>query len=206
MLRKVYLTKSLPEESLISNSLPDVKQMMDAYKQNKSDFMNEAPEIHPQPLEKYEGRKTKIEITDKERNKQNLMLDGDEDEDNYEDDKNNMELILTLPQSSRKRAERLLPYVLKVNYGNLKLRDLMYDLSVPRVKTIKSNKELLESVYRQLDNNPNLPRSYYIHKLSPKTPQNTPRRSKVLTHPKKSIIKTYYTPRKEYSTSSLTWF
>lgn len=203
MLRKVYLTKSLPQETLISHSLPDVKQMMDNYKQNKRDFMNEAPEIHPQPLEKYEGRKTKIEIQDKERADEIQGIDEVEDED---DGKNYEDMFLTLPQASRKRAKRLLPYVLKVNYGNLKLRDLLYDLCVPRVKTIKSNnREVLESVYRQLESNSNLPRSYYVHKLSSKTPKNTPRTPKVLTHPTKSNKKMFSTPRKQYSTSTLQW-
>lgn len=200
MLRKVYLSKSLPQDSLISHALPDVKQSMDAYRQSKSDFTNEAPEIHPQPLEKYEGRKTKIEITSKERENEVLdKPDSDEEADSYE------EMILTLPQAARRRAVRLLPFVLKINYGNLNLRDLLYDLAVPRVTRIKSNnRELLESVYRQLENNPSLPRQYYVHKLSPKTPQRTPARPKVTTHPKQARIKRLsITPRKEYPTS--TW-
>lgn len=210
MLRKVYLTKTLPQDSLISQTLPDVKQLMDTYREGKNDFMNEAPEIHPQPLEKYEGRKTKIEVTSNERSNaiENLHDDDaysdveedDVDADTYDD------MIMSLPQHVRIRAGKLLPFVLKTNYGNLRLRELMYDLTVPNVKKILSkDRSMLESVYRQLSKMPNLKRQYYVNKLSPTPMKSSSQSPRVSAHPRKSMKPVLATPMKRHSASRISW-
>ena len=49
------------------------------------------------------------------------------------------------------------------------MRDLLYDLTVPGVKKIHSqNLSTLRTVYRQLDNDQTLPKTYYVRKTLPK--------------------------------------
>lgn len=180
MLHKVYLSKTLPANRLISQALPDVKLMMDSYKHDKSDFTNDAPAMRPHPLEKYEVQKSKVEVNQQERDDviKDIVAVSPEDEE---------EMILSLPQRARAFARRLLPFIQKVNYGDLNLRDLLYDLSVPHVKTLRTqNRDLLESVYRQLANNTSLSPLYYINKLLPKSVKKKAQSPRVLTHPKKS--------------------
>ena len=58
MLRKVYLTTSLPETSLISpKTHPDLLQSLTDYQKEKGAYRADAPALRPNPMEKYDRRR-----------------------------------------------------------------------------------------------------------------------------------------------------
>ena len=73
-----------------------------------------------------------------------------------------------LPIHAQRRALRLMPYLVQVDIGDAaELPNILYDLTVPRVKKIRTrNLNLLRSVYNQLDTIRQLPSNLVIRKLA----------------------------------------
>ena len=176
MLRKVYLTNSLPESSLISpKTHPDLLQSLSGYRKDKDAYRSDAPPLRPHPLEKYDRRRG--EEVDMEERDEQIIFDtrpAGEGDDNMDDDTIFLEdryggLISSLPKHVQARAWRLLPFLLDKDTGDLNMRDLLYDLVVNNVKKIHShNLVALSSVYRQLDGDLTLPKGYYTKKPLPR--------------------------------------
>ena len=186
MLRKVYLTPTLPGKSgdgphtVSAKTYPDVYQKLSSYKREKKGYLGPAPPLRPHPLEKYDRPLVEEGAIDVEaRDEKIIMGEGEEpDKEQMEADEQDTTLrledryagtITSLPSHVQRRAWRLLPFLLDKDIGELNMRDLLYDLTVPGVKKIHSqNLSTLRTVYRQLDNDQTLPKTYYVRKTLPK--------------------------------------
>ena len=176
MLRKVYLTTTLPETASVqAKSLPDVNQQMNTYKREKDAYKADAPLLRPNPLEKYDRRGGLEENTigAEDRDEAIRAEEGEEVAPAADDtlffEERYGATISTLPKHVQSRAWRLLPYLIDKDMGDLNMRDVLYDLSVPGVKKIHSTSiPILRSLYRQLDADLTLPKSYYVKKQLPR--------------------------------------
>ena len=174
MLRKVYLTSHLPETSALPSpkTLPDVAQKMVAFQREKHTYKSDAPTLRPNPLEKYDRRDVKdIEGEDRD---EEILADEPAGAENMEANETlaledrYAGTIASLPKYVQRRAWRLLPFLLDKDLGGgeLNMRDVLYDLTVKNVKRIHSQDfNALRSLYRQLDRDVTLPKSYYVRKL-----------------------------------------
>ena len=173
MLRKVYLTSVLPENTtkLSPKHLPDVTQKMVAFQREKRAYQNEAPTLRPNPLEKYD-RRDEREIGSEDRDEEVLAdepamnrMEAAEDDDTLAFEDRYASTISSLPSHVQRRAWRLLPFLIDKDIGDLNMRDVLYDLTVKNVKKIHSqNLGTLRVLYRQLDSDITLPKSYYVKK------------------------------------------
>ena len=163
-MKKAYLVDTLPEEFNTKSAPPDIKQKLEAYRNNKRELISEAPEIKPSPLEKYSINKIKETW-----NNDDTMKDTEPIEmPAVTFTKSDIENVLdSLPKNLRARAKKLLPFVLQTNYGDLDLKDLLYDLTNKKSKNVRShNIALLDSVIKQLHGNHRVPKYLYVHKYS----------------------------------------
>ena len=188
MLRKVYLTPALPGKegvgphTVSAKTYPDIYQKVRNYQKEKKGYLGPAPPLRPHPLEKYDRPLDEEGTIDVEaRDEKIIMGQGEEEEADEEQRKADEQdttlrledryagTINSLPSHVRRRAWRLLPFLLDKDIGELNMRDLLYDLTVPAVKKIHSqNLSTLRTVYRQLDNDQTLPKTYYVRKTLPK--------------------------------------
>ena len=171
-MKRAYLVETLPEHYSSKSTPADIRQKLDSYRMNKNEMINEAPEIKPSPFEKYTINKVKeIRDNSKVQNQEQEFFEpvdlqaisvkaqlSKSDAD---------ELIKSLPKSLKSRARKLLPFVLQLNYGDLDLKDLLYDLTNKKSKNLRShNIALLDSVIQQLNKNPRVPKDLYVQKYS----------------------------------------
>lgn len=220
-MKRVFLTSTLPENALLSKRgtvAADVKRALEGYKSEKSDYSNHPTKIRPIELEKYGVNKTE---------KSAAVLKSSERESKIKDlglrESNDIITSLKtarerLPIIARNRANRLIPHLAKVNLGSLEEQDeqvwskLLYDLTVPNVKNIKSNRELLESVTRQLvDNSAVNSRDFVIKSTSDATKKKSKQTKQVSSHPTRgrkslpvqwhSLTRSYYKKRAPYEES-----
>ena len=180
MLKKVYLTPTLPETSgqfVSPKTNPDVVQKLDSYRREKQTYCSEAPVVRPHPLEKYDRKQEDSEdvIHAQDRYEQVMAIKENEAADMNVDDTSLATearyegVISTLPAHARQRAWRLLPFILNKDIGDLNIRDVLYDLCVKNVKKIHStNWATLRSLYRQLDMDMTLPKHYFVKKPLPR--------------------------------------
>ena len=176
MLRKVYLTNSLPETSLISpKTHPDLLQSLAGYQKEKGAYRADAPTLRPHPMEKYDRRRGE-DVEAETRDEEIIYNTRPEDvgdlgeEDSLLIEHRYAGLVHSLPKHAQQRAWRLLPYLLDKDMGDLNMKDVLYDLVVKNVKKLRSqNLATLSSIYRQLDGDLSLPKSYYTKKPLPKT-------------------------------------
>ena len=173
-MKRAYLVDTLPEQFSSKYAPADIKQKLDSYRMNKSEMINEAPEIKPSPFEKYTINKVK-EIRNNNSKNQNqeeqikpIDLQSSSSNTGIELSKSDIEeLTESLPKNLRSRARKLLPFVLQINYGDLDLKDLLYDLTNKKSKNLRShNIALLDSVIQQLNKNPRVPKDLYVQKYS----------------------------------------
>lgn len=195
MLRKVFLTSTMPETAVVSpRTLPDVTQKMESYRREKRAYQTQAPDLRPHPLEKYDTRGLSDAIQGEERDEEVLNAGGANDE-NVEIVANPDEtlaledryaqMIAALPAYTRNRAWRLLPFILDKDLGDLNLADVLYDLTSKSKKLRSTNLGTLGALYRQLNNDMTLPKSYYVLKHVPK--QNLSRGALPLHTPYQSM-------------------
>ncbi len=160
-MKRFYLSETLPDKSIKNMKLPpDIKQKMNAYQDAKREIENVTPQIRPQPLEKYDVNKEKriIETDPAE-------TDDDDKDSNKLDKLSSKADLAALPGYIRARAKRLLPYLSRVNIGDLNISNLLYDLTSASKKIRSHNASLLESVIRQLDSDALIPKRLYRNKI-----------------------------------------
>jgi len=166
-MKRVYLTENLPENTKSASSRPDIQQKLESYKECKKDYANVPPAIRPYPLEKYQTNKADTILSPSDRNEE-IEEAGEKKEQSPSIRKTQqlMTIIDQLPKHVRARAKRLVDHVSRVNTGDLDLRDLLYDLTVPNVKRIRSkNVDMLASVVRQLESDATLNKRLFLKKV-----------------------------------------
>ena len=172
-MKRAYLVDTLPEQFSSKSTPADIRQKLDSYRMNKSEMINEAPEIKPSPFEKYtinkvkETRNNSKVQTQEEEFTEPINLQGSIGTKVQLSKSDVEELVTFLPKSLRSRARKLLPFVLQTNYGDLDLKDLLYDLTNKKSKTLRShNIAILDSVIQQLNKNPRVSKDLYVQKYS----------------------------------------
>lgn len=184
MFRKVFLTSTMPETAVVSpRTLPDVSQKIEAYQREKKAYKKAAPELRPQPLEKYDARGVTDALHTDERDEEvhnagrGRGAGGDDDDEaemgeNLDDSvalrDRYGQMITALPQYIQKKAWRLLPYILDKDIGDLQIAHVLYDLT-SRARVLRSkNLGTLAALYRQLNTDVTIPKNYYVQKHLPK--------------------------------------
>lgn len=193
-MKHVYLTEKLPENQTgLDKQSPDIRQKIEAYGQGKQDYANIPPAIRPLPLEKYRTNKYETHITPRDRDAEiSDPVDGDEDNGLDPETRKSEELfkaVESLPKFVRSKARRLVPHLARVRVGSLDLRDLLYDLTVPKVKRIRSQSlEQLASVYRQLESDSSMDQRLIVNKLAASATPSKKRHHQLSSgHPRRSI-------------------
>ena len=182
-MNKVYLTSVLPDSAAVAkNASPDLFNLMQNYKQEKETYRNVAPDIRPQPLEKYEINKSKEERVDKS----DEVEDAEETDNLEESDDVTVDMsaaIARLPKNYQAKGRKLLPYMFRVDWQGQPLDGLLYDLLVPS-KHFLTPPPILQVVISQLNRLKDLPSSYYINKLDINKKDGAPITARVrLAHP-----------------------
>lgn len=224
VMNKVYLTSVLPDSATVSkHNAPDVYNSLTNYRQEKENYRNIAPDIRPQPLEKYEISKAKEERIETHDVDEGGVQDVDQHDDSLdESDDITVETsaaIARLPKNYQAKGRRLLPYMFRIEWQNQPLDGLLYDLVVPS-KHLLTPVIALKSVLTQLARLKDLRSSYYINKLELNKNAGTPLTVRMRQHhhpiatstprqapkpPGRSSSPTFFTPGKSSSTVNDPW-
>ncbi len=201
-MKRYYLTDTLPDKVKVSKRMPpDIRQKMTSYQSGLQETRNTAPQVRPYPLEKYETNKETRLISPVddvvEEALSEVLPEPTPDPVQQKEEAIN---INSLPANVRVKARRLLPYLNRVNMGDLNVVDLLYDLTTQNTKKIKSHsKEQLQSVLRQLESDTSVPPNLYIRKIGlaviPISPAHKNVRGSPMRAPSKStkpIVKYFY--------------
>lgn len=208
-MKRYYLSQHLPETTNSENLKPDIKQKLNEYKQDQIEVRNEAPQIRPYPLSKYDTVKEKR----LEERYDEQMEEGNEKEDGTTKKaakKSINKILARLPKYAHIKAKKIFPFVTNLNYGDLDLTNLMYDLVATGAKNLRTqNHELLSSVIRQLNDNPQIDKRWFINKLDtydiPKTHTDREGAGVIQQQAKKSKRKTLKQLQKHYFTKKAIW-
>jgi len=173
-MKRVYLTETIPDNAIVSSgsgkrktsAFPDIQQKLEAYNESKQDYANVPPSIRPYPLEKYQTNKHDTIITPSDRDEE-IQAGESSADPTQRKTRELIQAIDSLPKHVRSRARRLVPHLARVNTGDLDLKKMIYDLVVPNVKRIKTERrEVLASVIRQLQSDATLNQNIFINKLA----------------------------------------
>lgn len=167
-MKKVYLTEHVPESLTTKKHPADIRQKLEAYNTDKAENFNEAPQIRPYPLEKYDTQKTK-ETIDAAEASPNFNNTGGSIVTTGLGSTEALSALQKLPKNLQAKARRLVPYLLRTNYGDANLSDILYDLTNKNSKKLRTkNPELLRSIITQLSADELAPKNTFIQKLENK--------------------------------------
>lgn len=195
-MKRYFLTETLPENLVKgrnSDKLPeDIKHSLHTYNSEKADYMNRPPLIRPLPLEKYSIDKAPVNAV---RIDSITKMTPKEIEDRYippgtSSTMSTADVISRLPLTAQSRARKLIPFLEKLpdikELSKELLYKLIYDLTVKNVIRIKSNEDLLHSIYRQLERDSDVDKRLYISKrITTQIASSKPHKIEK-SHPKKS--------------------
>ena len=165
-MKRYQLTEYLPETTKPSKVSPDVRQKLEAYTRDKEEHANIAPDIRPHALEKYDINKESSVIRVDE-----TASDDDDEEHKQKHRKKSNDAPLSrklskIPVYAQSKARRLLPFLKELNIGGLNMDDLLYDLTTKGKRLKTENREMLESIIRQLTADDRVPKNLFVNKLA----------------------------------------
>lgn len=188
-MKRVYLSEVIPSTELIHKQTlpPDVRQKLEGYHEEKDSYKNIPPAIRPHPMAKYETSKVETMMTPQDRAEELEEIAGSDDTPRKSKELDSA--ILSLPKHARPRAKKLAAYLPTVNTGTLDIKDLLYDLTVPNVKKIRSSsREMLSSVIRQLEANSGIDKRLFLNKVAGSTKAHG---KPTTSHPTRSYVKSW---------------
>lgn len=198
-MKKVYLTERISETTGSKNYPADIRQKLEAYNTDKVESFNEAPQIRPYPLEKYDTQKTKETIDAAEATPSDSGLVT-----TRFDNTKALSAIQKLPKYLQSRGKKLMPYLLQTNYPEDEdLHNLLYDLLNKNSKKLRTrNPELIQSIIAQLNDNELVPKNLYIQNLGGSTQSKPPTLSHSPYPSQAPTRRTSPAPRASYVRSS----